>query len=359
MASPKLIVHHLQVGQGERIPWLLEELNLPYELKLYQRAPLLAPPELQAVYPIGASPVLEDLTDPSHPIKFAESGAICEYVIHKYGNGRLALKPEDKNYADYLYWLHFSNATLNAGIFRRAMARNMVGEEDMRYKGNDARVVNTLEHVNNRLKENKWLAGEEFTAADIMTGWCFTTMRKFEPIDLTPYDGIMAWLKRIGERKAYRTAMAKSDPDLDIEAGLSVKGPPMHEVWAKVMGSKPVECFSSGMACADVETTIAGFAPAYAGRSITVSSSRDYRCELHDKKVLIPYQNLEFFHQFVVTIRLDLMNGIWYGSYRKMVPSIDRNISDSADDADEALPDPLRRTQERATRHSSHDTMSM
>lgn len=241
MASPKLIVHHLQVGQGERIPWLLEELNLPYELKLYQRAPLLAPPELQAVYPIGASPVLEDLTDPSHPIKFAESGAICEYVIHKYGNGRLALKPEDKNYADYLYWLHFSNATLNAGIFRRAMARNMVGEEDMRYKGNDARVVNTLEHVNNRLKENKWLAGEEFTAADIMTGWCFTTMRKFEPIDLTPYDGIMAWLKRIGERKAYRTAMAKSDPDLDIEAGLSVKGPPMHEVWAKVMGSKPKE----------------------------------------------------------------------------------------------------------------------
>lgn len=238
MASSKLIVHHLQVGQGERIPWLLEELNIPYELKLYQRSPLLAPPELQAVYPIGASPVLEDLTNLSNPIKFAESGAICEYIINKYGGGRLALRPDDKNYADYLYWLHFSNATLNAGIFRRAMARSMVGEEDMRYQGNHARVINTLEHVNNRLERNKWLVGETFTAADIMTVWCFTTMRKFEPIDLTPFEGILGWLKRIGERKAYRTAMEKSDPELEIEAGLSARGPPVHEAWAKVMGAK-------------------------------------------------------------------------------------------------------------------------
>ncbi|KAF2851896.1 glutathione S-transferase [Plenodomus tracheiphilus IPT5] len=239
MASPKLLVHHLQVGQGERIPWLLEELNIPYELKLYQRAPLLSPPELQAVYPIGASPILEDLTDPSNPIKFAESGAICEYIIHKYANGRLALKPDHKNYADYLYWFHFSNATLNPGIFRRALVRSMVGEEDVRYKGNDARVVKTLEHVDHRLRENTWLAGEEFTAADVMTGWCFTTMRVFEQIDLTPYEGILAWLKRIGEREAYRRAMGKSDPEWDIEVGLSAQGPPLHKVWAQVMTYKP------------------------------------------------------------------------------------------------------------------------
>jgi glutathione S-transferase len=76
MASPSLIVHHLQNGQGERIPWLLEELNIPYDLRLYQRAPLLSPPELKAKYPTGASPVLEDLTDSSNPIIMAESGAI-------------------------------------------------------------------------------------------------------------------------------------------------------------------------------------------------------------------------------------------------------------------------------------------
>lgn len=239
MSSPKLIVHHLQVGQGERIPWLLEELNLPYELKLYKRSPLLSPPELKAVYPLGASPVLEDVTDPSNPVKIAESGAICEYIIHKHANGRLALTAQHKNFADYLYWLHFANGTLQAALFRRGMSRGMVGEQDPRYKGNVARVDVSLNHINDRLKSNTWLAGDEFTAADVMTGWCFTTMRKFEPIDLTGYEGIQAWLKRIGERDAYRRAMGKADPELSIEDGLSVKGPPLVEAFVKAMAMKP------------------------------------------------------------------------------------------------------------------------
>ncbi len=225
MSTPNLIVHHLQVGQGERIPWLLEELNIPYELKLYKRAPFLAPPELKAVYPMGASPVLEDLTDPSHPIKLAESGAICEYIVQKYGKGRLALKPDHKNYSDYLYWFHFANGSLQSGIFRRAMARQMIGESDPRYKGQDARVQVSLNHINNQLLKNPWLAGDEFTIADVMTAWCFTTMRVWEPIDLTEFEGILTWLKRIGEREGYRRAISKSDPELDVERGLSARGP--------------------------------------------------------------------------------------------------------------------------------------
>lgn len=238
MATPNLIVHHLQIGQGERIPWLLEELNIPYTLRLYKRSPLLSPPELKAIYPIGASPVLEDLTDPSNPVKFAESGAIAEYIVHKYGNGRLALPPSHKNFSDYLYWFHFANATLQSGLFRRTMARSQVGEDDPRYKGSSARVEGAITHVNEWLLKNEWLAGDEFTVADVMMGWCFTTMRKFEPINLTGYEGILAWLKRIGERDAYRRAMAKADPELDIEQGLSANGPRMMEAWAQAMGFK-------------------------------------------------------------------------------------------------------------------------
>jgi glutathione S-transferase len=239
MASPKLIVHHLQVGQGERIPWLLEELGIPYELKLYKRSPMLSPPELKAKHPLGASPVIEDLTDPSNPITLAESGAICEYIIHRYANGRLSLPPAHKNFSDYLYWFHFSNATLQASLFRRAQSRGMVGEEDPRYKGNNARVVNALKHINNRLLETgAWLAGDDFTAADVMSGWCFTTMRKFEPMDLSEYEGILNWLKRIGEREAYRRAMSKGDPELDISEGLSAKGPPVIEMFAKALALK-------------------------------------------------------------------------------------------------------------------------
>lgn len=240
MSAPKLVVHHLQVGQGERIPWLLEELNIPYKLELYKRAPLLSPPELKAKYPIGASPVLEDFTaDAQNPVVLAESGAIAEYIIYKYGGGRLALKPDHKNYADYLYWFHFSNATLQAGMLRLAMSRGMVDTSDPRFKANEERVKVAINHVNNRLLSNKWLAGDEFTAADVMTGWCFSTMRKFEPNDLTEYVGIQEWLGRIGEREAYRRAMQRADPELSVEEGLSAKGPPIFEHFAKAMASKP------------------------------------------------------------------------------------------------------------------------
>jgi glutathione S-transferase len=239
MSSPKLVVHHLQVGQGERIPWLLEELNIPYDLKLYKRAPLLSPPELKAKHPIGASPLLEDLTDASSPITLAESGAICEYVVQKYGNGRLALGPSHKNFSDYLYWFHFSNATLQSLMFRRASARGMVGESDPRYAGLDARVKNALNIINERLlTTGAWLAGDEFTAADVMTGWCFTTMRKFEPVDLTGYEGVLAWMGAIGKRDAYRKAMGKADPELNIQEGLSAKGPPIVEMFAKALALK-------------------------------------------------------------------------------------------------------------------------
>ncbi|KAF1969628.1 glutathione S-transferase [Bimuria novae-zelandiae CBS 107.79] len=224
----KLTVHHLQVGQGERIPFLLEELGIPYELKLYQRDPFFSPPELKEKHPIGASPLLEDATsDSEHPILLAESGAIVDYIINKYGDSRLAIPSSHPNYADYLYWLHFSNGNLQPTLFRRFQARMLVSDQqDPRYQGADERVQRALKHMNERLASNEYLAGSEFTAADIMSVWCLTTMRKFEPIDLTGYTAILAWLKRVTKRPGYQTAMKKSDPELDLEAGISVQGPP-------------------------------------------------------------------------------------------------------------------------------------
>jgi len=124
-------------------------------------------------------------------------------------------------------------------MFRRAAARGMVGEADPRYTGLDARVKNALNTINERLlTTGAWLAGNEFTAADVMTGWCFTTMRKFEPVDFTGYEGILAWLGAVGKRDAYRRAMAKGDPELDVDEGLSVKGPPVVELFAKALALK-------------------------------------------------------------------------------------------------------------------------
>ena len=226
---PNLTVHHLQVGQGERIPWLLEELSIPYTLKNYQRAPYFSPPELAALTDMGASPVLEDFTSNSEqPLKLAESGAVTEYIIHKYGNGKLALPPSHQDYADYLYWFHFANSTLQPTVFRTMQARALAQSiDEPRLKFSIARLARTLKHMDDRLSSNPWLAGQEFTAADIMSVFSLTTMRKFEPIDLGQYEGILGWLKKCTEREGYRKAIEKSDPEslAELEALISANGP--------------------------------------------------------------------------------------------------------------------------------------
>ena len=88
---------------------MCEELGVAYALKRYERDPatILASPELAALHPMGAAPVIED-----GPLVLAESGAIVEYIIAKHGAGRLALPPDHPGFADYLYWFHFANGNL-------------------------------------------------------------------------------------------------------------------------------------------------------------------------------------------------------------------------------------------------------
>ena len=110
-----LTVHHLGKSQSERIVWLCEELGIPYELKHTVRdsQTMLAPAPYKAMHPIGSAPVITD-----GDLVLAESGAIVEYILAKYGNGRLALPPSHPDFASYLYWFHFANGTLQAGMGR-------------------------------------------------------------------------------------------------------------------------------------------------------------------------------------------------------------------------------------------------
>lgn len=222
-----LTVHHLQRGQSERIIWLCEELGIPYELKLYQRNPYFSPPELEALTPLGAAPVITDTTfDASKPLKLAESGAIVEYIIYKHGGGRLVLPPTHHDYADYLYWLHLANSNLQPAIERSLTTRHLkLPADHPTQKRVDARLEKLLKHVNDRLTQAPWFAGEEFTVADIMSVFSLTTMRLFFPLDLTGYDGILAWLQRVGQRPAYRRAMEKGDPGFTPVLGAEAPAP--------------------------------------------------------------------------------------------------------------------------------------
>src|SRR4029077_4874005 len=113
-----LTVHHLGKSQSERIVWLCEELSIPYELKRYTRdaVTMLAPADYKALHPIGAAPVITD-----GDLVLAESGAVVEYIMAKYGHGRLTLSSDPREFAQYLSWYHFASGTLQAN-----MGRNMI-----------------------------------------------------------------------------------------------------------------------------------------------------------------------------------------------------------------------------------------
>lgn len=209
-----LTVHHLGKSQSERIVWLCEELGIPYELKRYARDPvtILAPADYKALHPIGAAPVIED-----GDVLLAESGAIVEYIVAKYGQGRLTLRPDDPDFAQFLYWFHFANGTFQASMGRvMILNRLKLAEDNPVLLAMRARLDRAFDLVEARLSAADYLAGKAFTTADIMIGFSLTTMRYFQPYDLSRCPNIVKYLARIGERPAYRRAMEKGDPGMAL-----------------------------------------------------------------------------------------------------------------------------------------------
>jgi len=209
-----LTVHHLGISQSERIVWLCEELEIPYALKIYMRdsQTRLAPPDYKALHPMGTAPVITD-----GDLVLAESGAVVDYIVAKYGGGRLVLSPDHRDFANFLYWFHFANGTLQAQMGRNMiLSRLKLDADNPILLANQARVDRAFDLVNARLGEAEYLAGREFTTADIMIGFSLTTMRYFLAYDIARCPNIVAYLARIGQRPAYRRAMENGDPGMKL-----------------------------------------------------------------------------------------------------------------------------------------------
>ncbi len=214
LPASTLVVHHLGVSQSERIVWLCEELEIPYALKLYARDPVtrLAPAEYKALHPIGTAPIIDD-----GDIRLSESGACVDYILARYGQGRLAVAPDAPNFADYLFWLHFANGSLVANEMLNMMSRFLgAGEGHPAMTMIDSRAARAYGLIEARLGEAPWFAGDDFTAADIMMVFGLTTMRYFAPRDFAANPNILAYLQRVGARPAYQRAMAKGDPGMAL-----------------------------------------------------------------------------------------------------------------------------------------------
>lgn len=204
-----ITIHHLGVSQSERIVWLMEELGLPYRLKWYQRKPdRLAPDEYLALHPAATAPVIED-----GDLKLAESGAIVEYLCHRYAGGKLTVRPEQPNYAEYLYWMHFNNSILGLFFARAALRAGAHGPEAERIGGLiRRREEGYFRYLDRRLGESPYLAGPEFTCADVMSVFQLTTAALFGGRRIDDLPNAIAYVRRIEARPAYARAMAIAGP---------------------------------------------------------------------------------------------------------------------------------------------------
>jgi glutathione S-transferase len=204
-----ITIYHLDTSRSERIVWLMEELGLEYKVELFQRnANGSAPDALREIHALGKAPVIRD-----GDTVLAESGAIVDYIVHRYAGDRLAVAPAAAAYARYIYWFHFAEGSLMS-LLILALVIGRVPEANaspVRTRVLE-RMKQTLFFIDSELAQATYFAGSAFTAADVMMTFPFTTMRHFLNYDLAPYANILAYLQRIESRPAYQKAMALAGP---------------------------------------------------------------------------------------------------------------------------------------------------
>jgi len=217
-----ITVHHLNDSRSQRVLWLLEELGLPYEIKKYQRdaKTMLAPPELTQVHPLGKSPVITD-----DGVTVAESGAIIEYLIERYGKGRLVPAIGTPERLRWRYWLHFAEGTAMSPLlmklvfervkvspmpfFVRPIARGIADKVlTMLVEPNLKRQLDFMEA---ELGKSEWFAGDTFSAADIQMSFPIEASAQRAGLNASR-PKLMAFLKRIHARPGYRRALERGGP---------------------------------------------------------------------------------------------------------------------------------------------------
>jgi glutathione S-transferase len=207
-----LVVHHLGISQSERIVWLCEELGLDYVLKRYDRRAdnRLAPDEYKALHPMGIAPVITD-----GALVLGESGAICDYICARYGNGQLSPKSDDPDFADHLFWFHWSNGTFMTTLMMQlVLSAGAEGNPAAAFVGERSR--RGWEMIEARLGQAPFFGGAKLSTADIMMVYCLTTSRAFRQTSIENYPNLKAYLQRIGQRPAYQRAMAKAEPGMPL-----------------------------------------------------------------------------------------------------------------------------------------------
>jgi glutathione S-transferase len=217
-----ITVHHLNNSRSQRVLWLLEELGVEYEVKRYERdaKTMLAPKALRAVHPLGKSPVITD-----GDATIAESGAIVEYLVGRYGQGRLVPPPETPERLRYTYWLHYAEGSAMPPLVLKliftqiprapmpALVRPFVRRiaQGVEKAFVDPQIKLHLDYMEGELGKTAWFAGDQFTAADIQMSFPIEAAASRGGLDASR-PKLFGFLERIHARPAYERALAKGGP---------------------------------------------------------------------------------------------------------------------------------------------------
>lgn len=214
-----IIVHHLNNSRSQRVLWLLEELGVEYDIKRYQRdaATMLAPASLREVHPLGKSPVITD-----GELTIAESGAIVEYLVSRYGAGRLVPATDTPERLRYTYWLHYAEGSAMPPLlmklifdriekgpmpfFVRPVARAIARRAKSGFI--EPNIARHLDYMEAELGRSEWFAGKEFSAADIQMSFPLEAAAARGGLDASR-PRLMAFLDRIHTRPAYKRALER------------------------------------------------------------------------------------------------------------------------------------------------------
>lgn len=219
-----ITLHHLNNSRSQRILWLMEELEIPYQIKFYQRdvKTMLAPPELKAVHPLGKSPVITDDGNPMGNITLAESAAIIDYLVKTYGNGRLMPADNTPERIRYDYWMHYAEGSAMPPLvmklifnqipkqkmpfFARPIARKITERVVGAYI--DPQLKLHLDYLSNELQPSRWFVGNAFSAVDIQLSFPLEAASQRTNLK-QQYPRLVDFLKRIHARPAYQRALQK------------------------------------------------------------------------------------------------------------------------------------------------------
>jgi glutathione S-transferase len=217
-----ITVHHLEHSRSQRVLWLLEELGVDYDVKRYARDPAssLAPVALRDVHPLGKSPVVTD-----GDITVAESGAILEYLVDRFGPH---LRPAVGTLAQrrYTYWMHFAEGSampnlVMALIFGRIRQAPMPFFAKPIAKGIADKVINSfidpniarqMDYIERELHSRPWFCGDDFSAADVMMSFPLEAAAARKRLDATKHPHTTAWLAKLHVRPAYKRALERGGP---------------------------------------------------------------------------------------------------------------------------------------------------